>query len=446
MKKKYFINISVLFALLSYSYYYFFYFIQNFSNKTGFPLHPNGVKLIESIVLIGIVTSFYVIYDINESIYLTFSYVLHIFVFLPMGVFYWMSNSSRAYFYMQFISFLILNLFYYVFVHKKHKSFEYVSSKINFLKIKNSKFYTIFNSSKLFNIIFLGIIGLFIIADILAYKLYGNSIYYLFHMKEVYSIRLAARAKVPAKMSYIISWSALVIIPSCIAWCVKHKKYFFIAVPVIIQVLLFTIGGNKSHLFGLALTIFIFILFKNKFMYFFTTFLNFVIATSLIINNKFIMAIVIRRTFFVPASTSNAYYDFFSINPKIKLANSIFRVFFEDPYKLDPSFIISRYIYRLPDMSSNANYIANAYANFGLLGILVFSIILSLVFLFIEYFSLNKKYKEYIILISFSAVFVLTNSALLTTLSNHGLAFSIIMSYVFIKAVNNKENLKKPNI
>lgn len=438
MKKKYFINISILFVLLSYSYYYFFHFIQNFSNKIGFPLMPNGFKLLESIILIGIVTAFYSLYDINESVYLTFSYVLHIFILVPMGVFYWMANSSRAYFYMQFTAFLILNIFYVIFIYKGCTSLDCIFSKIKMHKKKNCKQK---DSKKIFNIIFLSIIGLFIIADLIAYKFYGHSIRYLFHLREVYDIRKQARAILPAKMGYVMSWSAMVIIPSCIAWCIKHKKYFFMIIPIVIQILLFTIGGNKSYLFGLALTIFIFILFKNKFMYFFTTSLNFIIAGSLIINNKFLMAIVIRRTFFVPASTSYAYYDFFSINPKMKLANSVFRTIFQDPYKLDPSFIISRYFYRLPDMSSNSNYVANGYANFGFLGIVIFSVILAMVLLFIEYFSINKRHKEYIILIVFSAMFVLTNSALLTTLSNHGLGFSIIMAYIFIKSINGKDDL-----
>lgn len=439
MKKRYFISFTVFFALLSYSYYYFFYFIQNFDNKIGFPLDLNFIKLIESLILLSIISIFYVAYDINNSVYLTFSYILYVFILIPMGVFYWMSNSTRVYFYMYFVAFLLLNVMFVIFREKLQDPLLKIPERLNLSKPKDNNEN---KRAKIINAVFLSIILVFIIVDIYIYKKYGHSIYYLFNLNEVYNIRHEAREAVPSSMNYIISWSALVIIPSCIAWCVKSKKYILMIVPIFIQVLLFTVGGAKSHLFGLALAIFIFILFKYKFMNYFMRFLNFVLAASLIINNKFIMAVVIRRAFFVPASTSYAYYLFFSKNAKIKLSNSILSSIFENPYKLDPSFIISRYIFREPNMSSNVNFIGNAYANFGFLGIVLFAIILGLVFWAIEYVSLNSKYKEYIILITFSSVFALNNAALLTTLKNHGLLLSIVMSFLFIKSIKEYKNLR----
>lgn len=441
MKKKYFLNLVVLFLLLSYGYYYFFHFIQNFSNKIGFPLEPNIMKMVEAVILLGIIAVFYYKYDINESVYLTYSNLLYTFVLFPLGVFYWMSNSPRAYFYMQFVAFLLLNLIYVAFIYLKEKE---ILQKLNlFRKIRENSNAKKLNSINIFKIIFLSIILVFIILDIIIYMKYGNSIYYLFNLDKVYDIRLEARGKVPGRVSYIISWSAYVIIASCIAWCIKTKKYILMIIPVLIQVLLFTVGGNKSHLFGLILTLVIFILFKNKLMYYFTTLLNFAVAGSLILNNKFLMAIVIRRTFFVPASTSYAYYEFFSESPKMFLSNSVLGGIFTNPYKLDPSFIVSRYIYRLPDMSSNSNYIANAYSNFGFWGIILFTLILAAIFIFIECIALNNKHKEYIILITFGTVFVLTNSALLTTLSNHGLFIAVIISFIFIKAINYDDKSKE---
>lgn len=438
MKKKYFLNLIILFALLSYGYYYFFHFIQNFSNKIGFPLDPNIFKMFEAIILLGMVAAFYFKYDINESIYLTYSNLLYTFILFPLGVYYWMSNSPREYMYMQFASFLLLNLIYAFFIKLREKD---LFSKFNLLKnIEESYIIKKASSVNIYKIIFLMIILTFIILDLIIYKKYGNSIYYLFNLDKVYSIRLQARGIVPGRVSYIISWSAYVVIAACIAWCIKTRKYILIIVPILIQILLFTVGGNKSHLFGLVLTIVIFILFSQKQMYYFTTLLNFAVAGSLILNNKFLMAIVIRRTFFVPASTSYAYYQLFSESPKMMLSNSILSRFFTNPYKLDASFIVSRYIYRLPDMSSNSNYIANAYSNFGFWGIIVFTLILAGVFLVTEYISFNNKHKEYIILITFGTIFVLTNSALLTTLSNHGLFIAVIISFMFIKAINYETN------
>lgn len=421
-KKWFLLNIIAFYALLSYGYYFFFYIFQNFSTKIGFQFEINYFKLVEGLIVILLVALFYVFNDINKSVYLTYTFIFYVFIIVPSSSYYFMSNNSRAYFYMQVLSIVILNLFYILnikFDKNRKNEHEFVGLKLVPKKIN------------LAMAGFLGVIGLFMLSDVLIYMKYGHSLLYLFKLDKVYDIRIAARAQVPSKLSYIISWSAMVIVPASIAWIVKIKKYYLIVIPIFVQILIFTIGGTKSHIFTLVLVGFIFILYTYKKMDLFIPCLNLLLAGTLLLKNAFIMAVVIRRAFFFPQSISYSYYDFFTKYPQLKLSNSIFRHIFVNHYKLDAPFIISRYVYKTPVMSANTNFMANAFANYGLIGIISFSIVLAIILIMIERISSNGINKRYVILITFCSFYALVNSALFTTMLTHGLLFSVLLAFVF---------------
>ena len=433
-KKRFLLNIVAFYALLSYGYYFFYYIFQNYSTKIGFPLNINYFKLIEGLFVILMVALFYVYNDMNESIYLTYTFIFYVFIIVPSASFYFMTNNSRSYFYMQILSIVILNLFYILNIifdnNRKNKKQEYLGLKL---------------VPKNFNLAmtgFLGVISLFMLADVLIYIKYGHSLLYLFKLDKVYDIRIKARSEVPNKLSYIISWSAMVIVPASIAFCVKIKKYYLIIIPIFVQILIFTIGGTKSHIFTLILVGFVFILYIYKKVDLFIPFINVLLAVTLLLKNAFIMAVVVNRAFFFPQSISYSHYHFFIKYPHLKLSNSILRHIFVNHYKLDAPFIISRYVYKAPVMSANTNFIANAYANYGLIGIILFTLIVAVILIIIERISVNEISKRYVILITFCSFFALINSALFTTMLTHGLLFSLLLAFVFCTALAYERRLK----
>lgn len=422
-KKWLLINTLIFYTLLSYGYYFFFYIFQNYTNKIGFELHVNYFKCIEGIVIILLVALFYIYNDINESVYLAFTFILFIFIIVPSASYYFLSNNSREYFYLQILSIIILNLGFIInrrFTKNTEKEDNTNKSLKGVNKYQKAAKYT-----------FLGIIGAFMLTDVVIFLKYGHSLLYLFNLDKVYGIRIASRAEVPKKLGYIISWSAMVIVPSSIAWFVKIKKYYLIIIPAVIQILIFTIGGTKSHLFTLILVSFIFILYTWKKLQLFLPFLNFLMAITLLLKNAFIMAVVIRRAFFFPQSISYNYYKFFTQFPQLHLSNSILKSIYHNQYKIDIPFIISRYIYKTPVMSANTNYIANAFANYGALGVITFSIILALILIVIERICFRAVNKKYMILITFCSFFAVVNSALLTVMLTHGLLVSLVIGFIF---------------
>lgn len=424
-KKRFLLNIIAYFGLLSYSYYFYFYVFQYQKNRIGFTLNLDYIKLMESLVFIILLGYFYYRNDLNRSIYLTLSYILYVFIFVPSSVYYWMSEGARAYYYMQVSSFSIIDLIFILFNQK--------------LKLFNSRCLSSFTihscdsaRTNRWSFLLFAVIAVFFVADIFIYLSYGHSLSYLVHMDRVYGIRAVTRRTLPNKLFYVISWSSIAVVPAAIAWSIKARRYYLAVIPVFIQLLLFSIGGDKIYVFGLIFSVLMYLIYKHQMMDYFVILLNYGLAFVLIVKNVFLSSLVISRAFFEPMSLSYYYYNFFSKYPKMYLSSSIFKYFTSNPYKLDSPFVISKYIYRAPEMSANANYIANAYSNFGFGGIIVFTIILGFVLLLIENITSDKSMRPLVLMIVFFSFFELGNSALLTTLMNHGLIASICIAYLFV--------------
>ncbi|HBM81142.1 MAG TPA: hypothetical protein DD426_09965, partial [Clostridiaceae bacterium] len=413
--------------------YFYFFVFQNYRVKIGFFLSPDYTKLVEALIFVILFDLFYYKYNVNESIYLSISYILYLFIFVPSSIFYWMSEGARSYFYMQVISFAVLNMIY---ILVKQKNLFNTNELLKRFSIKTD------DSAKPNKLAFmlLTIISIFFIVDIIIYSQYGHSLSYLFHLDKVYDIRYVTRETLPNKLFYLISWSTMAIVPVTIAWTIRIKKLYLAAIPIFIQILLFTIGGDKIYIFALMLSVFIYIIYRYKLMYYFVILLNYMIALLLIIKKGFILSLAISRIFFEPMSLSYSYYYFFSKYPKMYLSSSIFSRFIDNPYKLDSPFIISKYIYRVPKMSANVNFIANAYSNFGFLGIVVFTVILGIFLLIIENITYDKKMKALVMFTVFSSCYELENSALLTTLFYHGLMASIVMAYLLVLVYKKKKS------
>ncbi|WDU82028.1 O-antigen polymerase [Caloramator sp. Dgby_cultured_2] len=290
-RKRFIISLGIYFVLLCYSYYYYFYVYQDYTYQVGYALNLNYLKLVEAIIFIFLLGLIYFYYDINKSIYLSFSFILYNLLFVPLSVFYWMSDNARAYFYMVVISFIILHVIFLIY-------------KINIRKER------IYSSNALYLYLLVATFIVFAIINILAYVKYGNSLYYLFNLEKVYDIRFKSRDILPGYLKYILQWSALVVIPASIAYFAKIRRYYLIVIPLIVQALIFTINGSKFYLFSLIINLFVFLIYSEKLMYYMLPALNLFITSVLLLKNNFIMSVGIRRAFFVPQSLSFVYYDF----------------------------------------------------------------------------------------------------------------------------------------
>lgn len=200
------------------------------------------------------------------------------------------------------------------------------------------------------------------------------------------------------------------------------------------QLVIFSITGLKSVLFMIPFSLIIYLIASKKkpsgtfFVSVFVGILLFVIFLNQINFYVYPATLVLRRVLTMQGQISFYYFDFFSSHPKALLGYSIFRELSLYPYVGPPSTFIAYEYLDKKDMYMNANFFTDAFANFGLLGIIVYSMLLSGIL-----WVYNSITKNIDIKISFAlcAVFAfnIVNTSLLISLLTHGFIFTMAFLY-----------------
>ena len=139
-------------------------------------------------------------------------------------------------------------------------------------------------------------------------------------------------------------------------------------------------------------------------------------------------SVFVRRMVLTTAINTKYHFEFFSENPKAYLGYGLLSRWVEYPYELSPAFLIGQFYYGNPETSANANIWADAFANFGLLGVFGFTAILAGLLLFID--ALAKGLPEGLAVAAFAqSAFSLSNTAMLTVFLTHGMLLAVALVY-----------------
>lgn len=191
-------------------------------------------------------------------------------------------------------------------------------------------------------------------------------------------------------MKYLVTWQGAILnVFAMIIALVSRKKYSFILISIL-QIMLYLLTTNKIFLFyPFALYIIILVLNRSKYNVGYLTAVGsslgvlFSIGIYKILGDIMLPSMVISRIFFLPAQISYQYYEFFSQNGYVYLSHSVFRIFFQTPIYLDhPIRLIGQAYYT--NNWPNTGYLGDAFMNFGVIGMIIFSIILGIVLKIIE--------------------------------------------------------------
>lgn len=262
-----------------------------------------------------------------------------------------------------------------------------------------------------------------------------------FNLEEVYEVREQLSQNTFFLSNYFISWVGYSLNPILIVLgLVKKNKYLFIF-GISMQLLLFSMTNYKSFLFSILLLVIVYVI-TNKSRLFLK--LGMLILTALILmyihflifGPTIFTSSFLRRQFFVPAHLHFLYNDFFSNNPFIHLSDSILSVIFDYKYNVSVTRVISNF-YWGKDFGPNVGFFGNAYYNFGVFGIYLFSFILCFLLKVVQSFEniLSNKLIATLILIPFMA---LINSGLFTTLLTHSLLLTILCIWLLFSFEKNR--------
>lgn len=409
MKKSigYLVSLLIFKTVLEISYYYFLYPKYEY---IGFHLDFNLLKYFESNFAVILVYFILPKKATPSSISVN---ILNIMMIIPIITLYSLKDESRIYFYSVILSFLILNI-----------------TLRSITKISFTLHYNLNGFLK----------GAFILATVVVYglliKFNGMPTLRLFNFNEVYNVRGNVNYGY-GFMDYLVPWlGAIINIFVLIIAFFSKKKWSLITVSFL-QVVLYLLTSHKTFLFyPFAIFGLIFVFKKRKIMIGRTVVLLTtvgVIAALFIFKlsgNLMVPSMIISRIFFLPAQISFQYYEYFSQNGFVFLSHSILGFAFKEPiYSIHPIKLIGETYYS--NNWPNTGYLGDAYMNFGLPGMIGFSIILGVILKVLDSLA-NTTFKEsvakvFLILFMFS----LSNMGLLTSMLNGGLLVFIAILYLY---------------
>jgi len=406
--------LSILFykIVLDLSYYFV---ISNVWRYDKFELHINNLKLIESYSLLIIV--FAMMPKSSKKLSDVVIWLLILLSYIPMLTIFALKDESRIYMY-AITGFWML---VFLLLHMPRIS-------ISSLKKTQSKIisYAIFFT-------------LAIIVIILIYKYCGISIN--FNLLKVYDIRSRYVAlKIPFA-GYVFTWVAYILNPMFFIIFLIRRKWISLILIIFLQILLFSVTGMKAFLFAIPFVLVLaWIVNRENPLFLMASGLSGVVLLGMVshwlIGDMWISSLFTRRTLLVPAQLSFFYYDFFSKNVHTFLSHhQIFRVFLNYPYHLSPPHLIADVYFNQPQMGANNGIYADAFMNFGFIGLIFWAILLIIILKLIDSITKEKDTRITISAITIP-VMALINSAFLTSLFTHGLLLALVFLYLLPKERN----------
>lgn len=269
-------------------------------------------------------------------------------------------------------------------------------------------------------------------------------------LAEVYAQRAEFRQAVSGLGAYAFFWLAKAVNPFLLAkGYVDRNPYLFVA-GFSGQLVLFAMSGLRSVLFSFLLLGGILLAlswdgryFSNWIVWGLLSLIGASAAADAILGFNLSTSLFVRRLLVVPGLNTTLYLDFFSTNPHVYLGHSVLDWVVDYPYEARPAMVIGNayfgHVDGPIDMSANASLWADAYANFGILGILFFTGLLGAVFWVADSLALGSSWKLSVLMLSYPA-YMLVNTKLQTTLLTHGLLLVLVLLYLLPRQQDASDN------
>lgn len=385
-----------------------------YSGSGGYYIEFSLNKEIISIILFITLIYFYLRMKIESILKKTLLNVLVILYFIPLNASFSLNNLSYKY--------LILTSLYFLFIVL---ALSIVTKKEHYQRKRQSSF--ILEDTHLNVIFFL------ICISFICYKLFYNglSLNLTLDTESVYANRsLAVEYKnmmsgsLKAYIITIFECLTSYVAPIYLMIALERKKIFSAIVAILCILAEFSISSGKATIFFVGIVIYIYWVekkggvydFEKTFRYAVLSLLIFCCIEAIFFRVGTIYMYIVRRTMYIPAWLNGMYYDYFSTNEKLHWSQSAFLLqnIIPDNYSESVLELISNNYFNGYLGSANTGMFAEAYMQWGQLGIVIYPILFLIVFN-----SANKVYEKYgkgiVIVVIIDAAIQLTNIPLLRT-------------------------------
>ena len=255
-----------------------------------------------------------------------------------------------------------------------------------------------------------------------------------FNIFDVYGIRAEERAM---NLSLILKYFMPIVsatIPLLIMYFLVVRKKTLVWILIFLQLLMFGIGGHKSYLFSLFVTMLVYIFYKKERIVYIT--LGFLSLNIMALiegyfkEGKSILAAFIQnRVLLIPNQISYYIYDFMQNNELLYLKESILRFFgFQSPYEKSLFFIIGEKYYGNSFIRANNGMCGDAYSQFGLISLFFHPLLIPLAFTVLGSVSRGLD-NRIVFLIVFLYVSTFINGSFFSVLLTNGFIVTCFILY-----------------
>ncbi len=297
-----------------------------------------------------------------------------------------------------------------------------------------------------YTLTFIAAVSLFVTVY-MSYKYTGFRLH--FNIYTVYDIRAEAeKYDVPLLLNYLFGWAEAVN-PFMISYCMIRKHWPAAVMFAVCTLLSFGYDGNKTVLFFSILFIFFTLAFmikrdintKKLIIMMFMAVATFSLVEYYIFGTFHFVNLFIRRTMLVENNNSYYYFSFFTTHTPDYFKQSFLRYLGYTSDYPDLARMIGKLYFR-ENTNANCGLIADAIANFGLLGVIGYPLV---------YFCLMKAFDSVSeglnnALKVCTALYVslyLVNSFVITSLFSHGIILLFVMIYLMTSIAVSKKNDEK---
>lgn len=285
----------------------------------------------------------------------------------------------------------------------------------------------------------LQLLGFLSVATVVGIFLFGGARFLSFDFSAVYTLRREAAQNLPGIFGYLIPWVTKVAIPFAIVFAMRDRRWLATAVFISISVLIFGLTAHKSPLFYPVLVVFVFFIVRSRYVvqYFLAALVMIILVSAIDIwfffQNEdglsgWFASLLTRRAILVPSLLNWYYLDFFSDAEKYFWAGS--RLTFgliDSPFHLRSVNLIGLEYFGKEEMSANTGWVGSGYANAGLWGIMLYSVLTGVLLAFLDCYARRLGTSMVVALFVLPIFTILTSTDFTTMLLTHGLVFSIIL-------------------
>lgn len=232
---------------------------------------------------------------------------------------------------------------------------------------------------------------------------------------------------------YVVPWAGNVIFPFIIAYGLARSHMRLLLFGVAGELLVYGTTGFKTVLFSIVLVPSLYVAVRYARRWFGALLVwagvgvvGVSVAATWITGSIWPLALFVTRLLAVPGQMTAYYYDFFSSHDTYELSRSFLRWFIPAPFDVDPPYLIGSVYLNDPSVDANANIWADAMANFGLVGLVPFTLVLGVVLWLLDSVASGRDLVVIGPTLGLAGI-TLGNGALFTSILTLGIGLTIVI-------------------